>query len=227
MAKFWGGQRGGGDPYAPHATAHRAFLDQARWHQDQQRQRTASFQTNAAALLGFNGVLLGLLVTGGMLGNSAVFSIAWWAGLAAVVAFTVSAGISISALVPAGTAVVGAGATIQQWGDHLAQGGYDDSTYQFAHMLLGTNHTAAGDRKLRRPATTQPLRAAEESASKRGRRVLSAGLALLVGVIALAVALIAPAVVSAIPAGHAHARELHPSLIIVRPTVEGIVENAP
>lgn len=194
---------GTGDPMAPHAAKHLAFLEQARWLLEQQQRRAATFQQTSVALVGFDGVLLALLLSNDTLGTFVRYSAAWWAGTIAALLFALSALIGVLVLVPFGMYSVPADTTISHWAKQLVTPDWDRSTQHFAHMLLveapperGADSRPARFRRWWRarlhmkPLPMQPLRSAERLATRRGRLTTTSAFTLLGGIIALVVVLV-------------------------------------
>lgn len=187
-----------GDPYASHATRYVAFLDQARWLLEQQQQRGAAFQQNAAVLVGFDGVLLALLISGDALGGVDRLSGLWWVGAAGASLVALSALSGLLAIVPWSTYAVVSADTVSAWTKLRTEPTWDTSTYHFAHMLLAESPPARGTNalparfarwwrlRLRRPQpTTQVLRSAERLATRRGRWTTMSAFLLVAGIVAL------------------------------------------
>lgn len=193
-----------GDPFAPHAAKHLAYLEQARWLLEQQHRRSATFQQTAVALVGFDGVLLALLLSNDTLSTFVRYDLPWWAGTLSSVLLAASALAAVLALVPAGTHSVSAARTIEGWAEHLAKGGWDDSTQFFAQMLLIKNPPEDGadsraarfgswwrSRLGKKPLSKQPIRSAERLATRRGWLTTTSAFLLFGGIIGLLVVLVA------------------------------------
>jgi hypothetical protein len=196
------------DDYAAHADRYAAFLDQARWLLDQEQRRGAAFQQSAVALVGFDGVLLTLLVSSSAIGATTRYGLSWWSTVTGATLFALSAFAGVLALVPWSTYFVVSSETVDAWTEFRTQPTWNTSTYHFAHMLLAPDPPVRGSerwwprvvRKVRalthRPEPpTQVLRSAERLSSRRGRWTATSGWLLVGGVIALLVGLFAlPAV---------------------------------
>lgn len=199
------------DPYAPHVPVWIAFMDQARWLLDQQQRRDSAFQRTVAALIGFDGLLLAVLVSGDALANFDRLSTGWWAMLAGTACLVVSSFAAVQVLLPRATNSVGAEQTIDAWEEYHSTG--EDSGIEkedsrgrekqhFAAMLLSRtpSQEEPSDRReraaerwrarLRRPELpTQPLLAAEALATLRAHWTGRSAKFLLFGIIFLAGAL--------------------------------------
>jgi hypothetical protein len=205
-----------------------AFLDQGRWLLGEQQKRTSTFQTNAVALLGFDGVLLALLVGTGVVTVTQASPTAWWAARVGAAAIAASALCAVAAVVPRSTGTVATSDTLNGWTDfHVAE--THDPAYQaaqhFANMLLAsdavesdaTGRLARARAKIlrrvrrwtrREEPSTQVLIAARRLATARGRWTTGAAAFLAAGVLALVVV-----VYAAPPASEPHPE---PSMISPR-----------
>ena len=190
------------DPYAPYQPQFRSYLEQARWLLEQQQRRSQSFQQTAVAMIGFDGVLLALLVSSGAL-RAAHQQVPWGFTVAAALALALSSLAGVATIVPRYTDAVGAAQTVEAWATFKQVGGWDQSTEHFAEMLLAADPPLEGKpgpaervaswfRALaRRPEPPrQPLLAATRLASVRGRWAGWSGALLAAGVTCLAVALV-------------------------------------
>lgn len=195
---------GDGDPYAPYEPQFAAYLEQARWHLDQQQRRASSFQQTAVAIIGFDGVLLAVLVSGDALSGVTRNTLTWWLVVAGAAVLVLSSLVGLGAVRPRATNVVGANLTVTAWADFNANGGWNNTTQHFAEMLLAANppserepswqgRIAATVRaKTGRPQPSrQPLLAATHLANARGRWASWSGALLAVGIALLAAALMA------------------------------------
>ena len=117
------------DQAGPDAYRHRfeAFLDQARWVYEQHQRRNASTQQMAIALLGFDGVLLAVLVSAGTeLPRTTV---------CAAVLLVLSAAFAVWVILPGRTFFIDTEQTIEAW-EKLHSGVPIDEAQLFAQMLL-------------------------------------------------------------------------------------------
>ncbi|MCG2797816.1 MAG: hypothetical protein L6367_04660 [Cellulomonas sp.] len=192
-----------GDRLAADAARHAAFLAQARWLLEQQHRRAATFQQTAVALVGFDGVLLALLISDGTIGASMRWSMSWWFGLVAAVMFAVSSIFGVLAIVPFNNYSVTSRQTREAWDKYLTEGGWDTSTYHFTHMLLAPNPPEQGHDRLparfgrawrallgRKNPPTQPIVSSERLATRRGKLTAWSAWSILIGIFALAALLL-------------------------------------
>lgn len=191
------------DPYDRDRPQFVAYLDQARWLLEQQQRRGASFQQTAVAVIGFDGVLLAVLVSGDSLGSTGRYTGAWWATVTSAALFVLSSLAGVLALRPRATNAVAAGLTIDAWKDLHDQGSWNRAHQHFAEMLLSPDPPVAGrprraDRLRRRwrafwrlpEPPRQPLLAATHLATVRGRWVTGAAALLVAGLASLGIALL-------------------------------------
>lgn len=191
------------DPHAVHLPRFEAFLDQARWLLEQQQRRGEAFQQTAVALVGFDGVLLALLVSGGALTSTTRYTAAWWATIDGAGLFVVSAFCGVCAVLPRAISTVPAAGTIKRWQKFRKKGGFNRDALWFADMLLSATPVQGTPsshwsrmrttvrRALRRSEPTlQPLEAAERLATTRGLWVLRAGGFLIAGLLSLLLVLL-------------------------------------
>ena len=187
-----------------YSSAYAAYLDQGRWLLDQQQRRGATFQTAAITLIGFDGVLLALLVGAEVSGGATTPDAASWAARVGAVLIACSALAGLGAILPLPTLTIGAKGTVEAWAAFLAGGGYNREAQHFAHMLLALDAkeeprtgrlTAATsrwhERRQRKGPPVQVLYAAQRLATLRGRFVTSAAVLLALGLVALVVVVFA------------------------------------
>lgn len=187
-----------GDPYLAHAERFAAFLEQAKWLLDQQQARGAAFQQNAAVLVGFDGVLLALLISGDALGNVESLSGMWWVGVVGASMVASSAVAGLLAIVPWSTYAVVSADTVKAWAKVQVEPSWDNSRYHFAHMLLAAAPPARGtatwparfahwwrERLGWKQPPTQALQSAERLATRRGRWTTVSAFLLVGGIVAL------------------------------------------
>lgn len=180
-----------------------SFLDQARWLLEQQQRRSATFQQTAVALLGFDGVLLAVLVSAATLSGRSQQPAARWATVAAAIFIVASSAAGVLAILPRSTSAASASLTVKSWSEFHANGGYGRDAQHFAEMLLAADPPSTSTmtlrehldawwrhRRRREPIPTQPLLAAEELSGTRAAWASRSGWLLLGGVVCLAVALI-------------------------------------
>lgn len=185
------------DPYDLNAPRFAAFLDQARWLLAEQQRRGASFQQAAVALVGFDGVLLALLIGNDTLRDVDRYSLPWWAAILGALFFVGSAIVGLRALRPTPIYSSKVEATVKAWQTFITEGSEKEDVYHFAHMLLVTDPPTEGlksdplrweylRRALGRPSPpTQPLIAAEQLATHRGTLAMRASRLLVGGILAL------------------------------------------
>ena len=180
--------------------------DQARWLLAQQQRRSESFQQGAVALIGVDGVLLAILVSGDALASTSRYGAAWWATAVGAGLFVVSALCGIGAILPRSTSTVPAESTVKAWRTFRDDGGYNRDALSFADNLLAAKPKLTKEqRKLTRRGKArarirtllhlprlgrQPLLAAEQLATVRGLWTLRAGAALIAGLACLVLVLI-------------------------------------
>jgi hypothetical protein len=193
-----------GDPYAVYVPQWTAFLDQARWLLEQQQRRGTGFQQTAVALIGFDGVLLAVLVSGDALGHVTRYHVAWWATVIGAAFLVLSAVAAVMTILPRATNAVGAGDTFGAWKKLKENGSWDRANQHFAEMLLNPSPEPEEPKSrwarlarqwcawLRLPEPPlQPLEAATHLATVRGRWTTGSAWSLVVGLASLAAALIA------------------------------------
>ena len=181
-----------------------AYLDQARWLLEQQQRRGAGFQQTAVALIGFDGVLLAVLVSGDALGTVSRYDAAWWATIIGAASLVVSAAAGVMTILPRQTNAVGAKDTLKGWAKLKKKGAWDRANQHFAEMLLNPapkrdapkSRWARWARRWRTrlrlaEPPTQPLKAATHLATIRGRWTTASAWFLVLGLACLAVALFA------------------------------------
>ncbi len=192
-----------GDPFGLYVPQWTAFLGQARWLLEQQQARGARFQETAVAVVGFDGVLLAVLVSGDALSHLPRQGLAWWSAIVGSTLLVLSSLAGVMSIKPRATNAVGASDTLNAWAELKEYGSWDRANQHFAEMLLNPsprNEEPASPRerraarwrgRLRVPGPpAQPLLAAAHLAGVRGRwAARSAGL-LVVGLGCLAVAMI-------------------------------------
>jgi hypothetical protein len=181
-------------PYEHYVPQWTAFLEQARWHLEQQQRRDASLQQGAIAVIGFDGVLLVILVSGSALTSIDKFGVSWWATVAGVALLVLSSLAGVAAVLPRATYVTGPDDTIKAWALHKEEGGWDRVNQHFAEMLL--SESSSPRQQPRRGRTTQPLLAATQLAAARAKWTASAAVCLVLGLICLAVSFVAEAAVA-------------------------------
>ncbi len=152
---------------AAHRATFGAFLDQGRWLLGEQQRRGASFQANAVALLGFDGIVLGILATGDFLVADDFWSFRSVAGRLAVLLLAVSALCAVRVISPRGAGSVVIDDTLDGWeGVYRAPSAGErpfEAEQQFAHMLLARDPV---------PATPGPAARRWRSRRTDGKQVL-------------------------------------------------------
>lgn len=179
-----------------------AFLDQARWLLEQQQRRSTNLQQTAVALIGFDGVLLAVLVSGDSLSTSIRHSTSWWTTVIGAGLIVMSSIAGVMAIRPRPIYVAGADLTVDEWAKLHTEATWDRATQHFAEMLLAADppltdtstrvaHVVAWWRtKLRRaPLPRQPILAAEHLSNVRARWSSWAGWLLVAGLACLAATL--------------------------------------
>lgn len=182
--------------------AYRAFLEQSRWLLDQEQSRSAGFQKNAVAMLGFAGVVLTFLATNDFLAGAQWWSFVGVFGRIAVILFAFSALFSVRALTPHGTGSVNLEDTIADWAalhnDQLEE--KPVPLQHFTHMLLAIDakntdptksHRAKSGGGAPRPPL-QVLREAKSLADRRADQATWAARLMAGGVAALMLVVLAP-----------------------------------
>lgn len=203
MALVWPRRSAEPDPHAAHIDRYQTFIDQGRWLLDQQQKRGAAFQQTATTLVGFDGVLLAVLVAGDPLDGWTRYSTPWWAFAVAGVMLVLSAAAGVLALVPRQTPSVDAEDAIKAWARFCEEAGWREEEQHFAHMIFTTEAvTASGTRgqgttrswwaaRPWRRIPQQALLAAEHLATVRGRWATAAGGLLVSGLTAMLIGFVA------------------------------------
>ena len=204
----------------------------------QQQERATSFQNVATAILGFDGVLLTILLSADVLGSVERLSLTWYATIAAAGLLAVSATSAVVALLPRSTASTDPNVVLDQWEALHTEGSWNNANQTFAEMLLTRSPQYEGNGRLsmrltnlrrrrrgREPAPLQPVLAATHLATVRGRWASGAGWLMASGLIFLAVALFTTAGSAASeppfqPAAPAATAEAPRSLASAPPTAE-------
>jgi len=173
-----------------------AFLDQGRWLLREQQERGRSFQANAVALLGFDGVVLGILASGDFLASADDWSVQTIAGIGAVAMLAVSAFAAVLVITPRGTGAVVIDDTLDAWQD-IHAGVEVRANQHFAHMLLAKDPAPATPPESRtqwwrrRAGRLQVLHQAADLAKVRSRWTRVSAVSLLGAVAALVVVILA------------------------------------
>lgn len=136
------------------------FTEQTRWLIEQHNARSEAFTTRAVALLGFEGVILALLLQGA--GMDGMKASAWtWIWLALTVApLFISACLCLWAIIPARTHMPSADQLRLWWKTHAAAPRAGFASPQIAESLLNSSD-------LTKPS---PLSDARDDADLRGSR---------------------------------------------------------
>ena len=195
-------------PEADWGPAYSAFLAQAQWHLGEHQRRSTNFVTSAVAILGFDGVVLALLVSSNVLAASS--TVILWVARGGAVLVTASALSALGAMWPRSVNSADRRVTGREWRALFDPARTKDHPVKvFAEMLL-FEHSAAspevqedGDGSAARPGLRArvtslisqfwawpiegdaPLEAASNEATVRGKWFTVAVLALALGVGAL------------------------------------------
>lgn len=132
-----------------------AFLDQARWIYEQHQRRNASFQQMAVALLGFDGVLLAVLVSAG---TRPPVPTAYAAAL-----LVLGATFAVLVIYPWRTYFIDTEGTIEAW-EKFHSGDLSDEAQLFAQMLLARQSDLVDEQQ---PTRRGAKRRYERAAKKR------------------------------------------------------------
>jgi hypothetical protein len=183
-----------------------AFLDQGRWLLSQQQSRGSSFQGSAVALLGFVGVVLGVLATNQFLAGSRFWAFSSIVGRVGVLLLAASAYAAVRVVTPRRTGTIVMDDTLDDWENLFEPSSAGVPPYeaakQFAHMLLArdpqlVDSTASGiDAAQRRsPSARKPKQVildAAETAEHRSLWTTRAAWLLLGAVLALVLVILVP-----------------------------------
>lgn len=192
-----------GDAGQPDLTAHEpkwaSFLDQGRWLLEEQQRRGASFQTTAGTLLGFDGVVLGILASNDFLAADGSWSFRAVVGKVGVLALAASAYAAVRVIAPRAAGSVVIDDTLDAWKDF-----HDDNehakvrpTQHFAHMLLAKEPAPATTELSRRrwwkrrEGRRQVLYQAADLAEHRSKWTQRSAWSLMGAVVALVLAVFA------------------------------------
>lgn len=165
----------------------------------EQQERGRNFQANAVALLGFDGVVLGILASNNFLLAGSYLTARTVFGVLAVLALAVSAFAAVRVITPRGTGSVVIDDTLDAWQDlHHKEGAKVLAFQHFAHMLLARDPapttSASSEARWWRRRTGQPqvLHQAAELAKFRSRWTTASAVALLSALAALVAVILVP-----------------------------------
>lgn len=197
-----GGYQQDSDPHARYVGAYGDLLEHARWLIEAQERRGAGFQQTAVAVLGFDGVILAILI--GLTVPETATGAQVAATVVAALAVIGSAVLAVLALVPRSVSVASTDQLIDQWRsifdpqapERPSQGSlraYLVATILSQDLEPGTSEGAATKTSAISPeeksgAPRQPLDAATRVADKRAGHLKWSAWSLLLGLAAIVVA---------------------------------------
>lgn len=177
-----------------------AFLDQARWGLAAQQQRSATFVTSAGTVLGFDGIILAVFASARAMDG--LVGVSLWFARASGVMVTLSAALTLGALIPRKPASVDWTRVIRAWADLHDPNASErqDSRQLFPQLILAVGPVTTPRPRPSvlawRTRSDKPLESTAEMATSRGNWFAASVIALLVGLVLLLVSALGGTVTS-------------------------------
>ncbi len=147
------------------------FIEHARWLLEWHNRRGEAFTTRAVALLGFNGVILALLLQGAGLDGIVATNWTWTWLVSSVVALLIAAILSLLTILPTEMRMPGIPQLRHWWKDHAEEPHAGYAGPQIAESLLYSKDLSG----------RSPISDAKAEADQRAKRFKAAITVMLVG----------------------------------------------